>query len=54
MKKKLKKICKEAVKTLNASSMKDMGKIMGLLKKKYSDSIDFSKVNVIVKGLLSQ
>ena len=26
-----KKICKEAVKTLNASSMKDMGKIMGLL-----------------------
>ena len=48
-----KKICKEAVKTLNASSMKDMGKIMGLLKKKYSDSIDFSKVNIIVKGLLS-
>jgi hypothetical protein len=27
---------------------------MGQLKKKYSDSIDFSKVNVIVKGLLSQ
>ena len=49
-----KKICKEAVKTLNASSMKDMGKIMGLLKKKHSDSIDFSKVNVILKGLLSQ
>jgi hypothetical protein len=27
---------------------------MGLLKKKYSDSIDFSKVNIIVKGLLNQ
>jgi len=30
-----------------------MGKIMGQLKQKYSDSIDFSKVNIIVKGLLS-
>ena len=34
--------------------MKDMGKIMSTLKKKYSTSIDFSKVNVIVKGLLKQ
>ena len=48
-----KKICKEAIEALGASSIKDMGKIMGLLKKKYSDSIDFSKVNSIVKGLLS-
>jgi hypothetical protein len=38
---------------VGASSIKDMGKIMGSLKKKYSDSLDFSKVNVIVKGLLS-
>ena len=49
-----KKICKEAIESLGASSIKDMGKIMGILKKKYSDSIDFSKVNVIIKGLLSQ
>jgi|TARA_B110000438_G_scaffold32285_1_gene31818 uncharacterized protein YqeY len=49
-----KKICEEVIKTLEASSVKDMGRIMGQLKKKYSDSIDFSKVNVIVKGLLSQ
>jgi len=48
-----KKICEEIVKTLEVSSMKDMGKVMGALKKKYSDSIDFSKVNMIVKGLLS-
>ncbi len=49
-----KKICKEVIESLGASSLKDMGKIMGTLKQKYSDSIDFSKVNVIVKGLLSQ
>ena len=48
-----KKICKEIIKSVGASSMKDMGKIMGSLKEKYSDSIDFSKVNTIVKGLLS-
>ena len=48
-----KKICKEAIESLGASSIKDMGKIMGTLKQKYSDSIDFSKVNIIVKGLLN-
>ena len=48
------KICKEVIESLGASSIKDMGKIMGSLKKKYSDSIDFSKVNVIVRGLLNQ
>ena len=49
-----KKICKETIETLGVSSIKDMGKIMGTLKKKYSDSIDFSKVNIIIKGLLNQ
>jgi len=48
-----KKICKEAIESLGASSVKDMGKIMGSLKQKYSDSIDFSKVNIIVKDLLN-
>ena len=48
------KICKEVIKTLGATSLKDMGKIMGSLKQKYSDSIDFSKVNIIVRGLLNQ
>ena len=47
-----KKICKEVVESLGASSAKDMGKIMGTLKQKYSNTIDFSKVNIIVKGLL--
>ena len=48
-----KKICKQIIESSGASSIKDMGKIMGLLKQKYSDTIDFSKVNIIGKGLLS-
>ena len=47
------KICKEVIETLGVSSTKDMGKIMGALKKKYADVIDFSKVSIIVKGLLN-
>ena len=49
-----KKICKEIIESVGASSIKDMGKVMGTLKKKYSDTIDFSKVNIIVKGLLNK
>ena len=49
-----KKICKQVIESSGAKSIKDMGKIMGLLKQKYSDTIDFSKVNLIVKELLSQ
>ena len=47
-----KKICKLMIEKLKASSLKDMGKIMGSLKKEYPDTIDFSKVNTIVKELL--
>ena len=49
-----KKICKELIESLGASSLKDMGKIMGSLKQKYADSIDFSKANIIIKGLLEK
>ena len=49
-----KKICQEVIKSIGASSMKDMGKIMGVLKSKHSDSLDFSKVSSIIKGLLSK
>ena len=48
-----KKICEKTIKSVGATSMKDMGKIMGTLKSKYSDSLDFSKVSVILKGLLN-
>ena len=47
-----KKICEETIKSLGATSMKDMGKIMGALKLKHADSLDFSKVSSILKGLL--
>ena len=50
----IKKLCKEMVESLEAPSIKDMGKIMGALKQKYSESMDFSKANIIVKGLLDQ
>ena len=48
-----KNICQEVIKTTGASSMKDMGKIMGALKSKHAESLDFSKVSVILKELLS-
>ena len=48
-----KKICQDIIKSIGASSMKDMGKIMGALKSKHADTLDFSKVSSILKGLLS-
>ena len=47
-----KKICEEAIKFSGASSMKDMGKVMGVLKSKHVDTLDFSKVSSIIKDLL--
>ena len=44
-----KKICLETIKTVGASSIKDMGRVMGALKKQYSDVLDFSKVGQIIK-----
>ena len=49
-----KSICNELVKKIGASSIKDMGKVMGELKKNYSDSIDFSKAGVILKEILNK
>ncbi len=47
-----KKICEEVIKSVGASSMKDMGKVMGELKSKHANTLDFSKVSGIIKGLL--
>ena len=47
------KICEDTIKSLGASSIKDMGKVMGQLKKtSNSDSLDFSKVSNIIKEIL--
>ena len=48
-----KKICEETIKSVGATSMRDMGKIMGSLKSKHANNLDFSKVNIILKGLLN-
>ena len=48
-----KKICRDTVKAIGATSMKDMGKVMGALKSKHADTIDFSKVSLILKELLN-
>ena len=48
-----KKTCEDVIKSVGASSMKDMGKVMGALKSKHSDTLDFSKVSSIIKELLS-
>ena len=48
-----KKLCSEIVKKIEASSIKDMGKVMGELKKNHSDSIDFSKAGAILKEILN-
>ena len=47
-----KKICEEVIKSVGASSMKDMGKVIGALKSQHADTLDFSKVSGIIKGLL--
>ena len=49
-----KNICSEIVEKIKASSIKDMGKVMGELKKNHSDSIDFSKAGTILKELLNK
>ncbi len=46
------KICKETTKSLGATGIKDMGKVMGYLKKKYSEVIDFSKAGSILREIL--
>ena len=48
-----KKICQETIRSVGAASMKDMGKVMGALKAKHADTIDFSKVSLIIKELLN-
>ena len=51
--KETKKICAELISKLGANSVKDMGKVMGELKKLHSDEIDFAKAGPIIKELLN-
>ena len=48
-----KKLCGELIAKLGASSVKDMGKVMGELKKIHADEIDFAKAGPLIKELLN-
>ena len=49
-----KKICSEIIIKLGAESIKDMGKVMGELKKYYPDNLDFAKAGPLLKELLNK
>ncbi len=48
------KICSEVAEKLGATTIKDMGKVMGELKKNYSDTLDFSKAGSLLKKILGK
>ena len=50
----IKKICEQTISSLGATSIKDMGKIMGELKKQHADEIDFAKAGALLKQLLNK
>ena len=49
-----KKICEEIISKVGANSVKDMGKVMGEVKKQHADEIDFAKAGSIIKELLNK
>ena len=49
-----KKICADIISKIGANSLKDMGKVMGELKKNHADEIDFSKAGLMIKELLNK
>ena len=48
-----KKICVEIISKLGANSIKDMGKVVGEIKKLHADEIDFAKAGPLIKELLN-
>ena len=49
-----KDVCRKMIDETNAQSIKDMGKVIGILKKNYSDNLDFSKAGAILKEMLNK
>ena len=47
-------IVKKTILEINENSLRDMGKVMSLLKENYSGKMDFSKAGVVAKELLSK
>ena len=50
----IKKICEDTVFKVGANSIKDMGKVIGELKKSHSDSVDFSVAGKLIKEILNK
>ena len=46
------KICKETIQSIKAQGPKDIGKVVGTIKKKYANVLNFSKVGLLVKEIL--
>ena len=49
-----KKLCQETINNISATTIKDMGKVMGELKKNNTSNIDFSLAGKIIKEILSK
>ena len=49
-----KKMCSEIIENLKISSLKEMGKVMGELKKNNSNNLDFSLAGKIIKEILNK
>ena len=47
-------VVKKIILEINANSLRDMGKVMSLLKESYSGKMDFGKAGVVAKELLSK
>ncbi len=49
----IEKVVTETIEKVGAEGMKDMGKVMGELKSRYTGQMDFGKVGPLVKGKLA-
>ena len=47
-------VVKKVISDSGASGIRDMGKVMGELKKSYPDNLDFAKAGPLLKGLLNK
>ena len=50
----IEQIVKKIILEINANSLRDMGKVMSLLKENYLGKMDFGKAGVVAKELLSK
>lgn len=48
----MKKVCADVVNQVGADGLRDMGKCMNALKRKFAGQMDFGKASGIVKGML--